>query len=196
MNILAHLYLSSSKNILIGNFIADAVKGNKYTSYPIEIQTGILLHREIDTFTDNHPIFKKSKSRLNNRYRHYKGVITDIFYDHFLAKNWHHYSHIPLAVYAHETYLFLNSNRHLYPQKIFQLLDNMTTYNWLEAYADITGIENVLNGMNSRTQGISMMNLAINDLNLHYKEFQTDFTEFFRELTAFSTLKTTALVLK
>ena len=46
MNFLAHLYLSKdNKNILIGNFIADAVKGKKHENYPKEIQAGILLHR-------------------------------------------------------------------------------------------------------------------------------------------------------
>ena len=70
MNFLAHLYLSkNNKNILIGNFIADAVKGKKYKDYSKEIQTGILLHREIDNFTDNHTVVKQSKRRLNERYK-------------------------------------------------------------------------------------------------------------------------------
>ncbi len=96
MNFLAHLYLSKkNKNILIGNFIADAVKGKKHNLYSKEVQAGILLHREIDNYTDNHPIVRKSKRRLNKRYGHYNGVIIDILYDHFLAKNWNNYSEIP-----------------------------------------------------------------------------------------------------
>ena len=81
MNFLAHLYLSQDNtNIMIGNFIADHIRGNNYEEYSKEIQRGIFLHREIDTFTDNHQIVRKSKRRLHQRYRHYDGVIIDIFF--------------------------------------------------------------------------------------------------------------------
>jgi len=86
MNFLAHLYLSKdNQNIMIGNFIADAIRGNKFKHFPAEIQKGIILHRHIDTFTDQHPIVRISKRRLHERYGHYDGVIIDLFYDHFFG---------------------------------------------------------------------------------------------------------------
>ena len=195
MNILAHLYLSkNNKNILIGNFIADAVKGKKHANYPKEIQAGILLHREIDNYTDHHPIVRKSKRRLHERYNHYDGVIIDILYDHFLAKNWHHYSEIPLEVYANNVYSFLQSTSDIFPSKIQKTLPYMIEYNWLVAYASTEGIEKVLGGMNKRTKGISKMNLAIEDLKLHYTEFEEDFTIFFKDLIQFTEKKTTLLL--
>ncbi len=195
MNFLAHLYLSKSdKNILIGNFIADAVKGKKFKDYPNKIQTGILLHREIDTFTDAHPIVRKSKRRLHERYRHYDGVIIDILYDHFLAKNWHNYSEIPLEIYAESVYSFLHENRSSFPTKIQNALPYMIEYNWLVAYASTEGIKQVLKGMNKRTKGVSQMDLAIEDLIEHYTEFETDFTLFFKELIEFTEQKTTTLL--
>ena len=101
MNFLAHLYLSKNHtNILIGNFIADGIRGNQFTHLHPEIQQGIVLHRHIDTYTDAHPIVRKSKRRLHERYGHYDGVIIDLFYDHFLARNWSQYSAIPLDVYV------------------------------------------------------------------------------------------------
>ena len=194
MNFLAHLYLSkNNKNILIGNFIADAVKGNKHNNYPPEIQAGILLHREIDNYTDNHPIVRKSKRRLHERYNHYGGVIIDILYDHYLAKNWASYSEIPLDVYANNVYSFLNENTQSFPDKIQKILPYMIEYNWLEAYASTDGIEIVLKGMNKRTKGISKMDLAIEDLKLHYKEFEEDFTSFFKDLELFTNQKTILL---
>ena len=100
MNYLAHLVLSGDDDFIrIGNFIADSIKGKKYKTYPKNIQKGILLHRQIDLFTDNDDIVKRSKKRLHNRYGHYKGVIIDILYDHFLAKNWVKYSSTPLQNY-------------------------------------------------------------------------------------------------
>jgi len=194
MNFLAHLYLSkNNKNILIGNFIADAVKGNKYKNYPPEIQAGILLHREIDNYTDNHPIVRKSKRRLHERYNHYDGVIIDILYDHYLAKNWASYSEIPLDVYANNVYSFLNENAQSFPDKIQKILPYMIEYNWLVAYASTEGIAIILQGMNKRTKGISKMDLAIEDLKLHYKEFEEDFTSFFKDLELFTKQKTILL---
>ncbi|MGB0879588.1 MAG: ACP phosphodiesterase, partial [Polaribacter sp.] len=111
MNFLAHLYLSNSNtNIMIGNFIADHIRGNKFKHFHPKIQQGILLHRQIDTFTDRHSIVRKSKRRLHERYRHYDGVIIDIFFDHFLAKNWNKYSDIPLAEYIDTFYKSLVKN--------------------------------------------------------------------------------------
>lgn len=197
MNFLAHLYLSyDNKNILIGNFIADAVKGNKHENYTKEIQAGILLHREIDNFTDTHPITKQSKRRLNERYRHYKGVIIDILYDHYLAKNWLNYSEIPLGIYADNIYAFLTENMDTFPEELQKLLPNMIQYNWLLNYASLEGIERVLGGMNRRTKGISQMNLAIEDLKLNYLELDEDFTIFFKELEQFVEEKTKFLLEK
>ncbi|MDV7187261.1 acyl carrier protein phosphodiesterase [Lutibacter sp. TH_r2] len=197
MNILAHLYLSkSNKNILIGNFIADAVKGKSYKNYSEEIQIGILLHRYIDSYTDTHPIVKKSMHRLNERYRHYDGVIIDILYDHFLAKNWDAYSNTPLPFYAKETYNFLNENIDIFPERIQKMLPFMIQYNWLEAYRSLEGIERVLIGMNKRTKEKSQMHLAINDLKEHYNEFENDFTTFFKDLILFSEKKTHYLSLQ
>lgn len=197
MNFLAHLYLSkSNENILIGNFIADAVKGKKYNNYPKEIKAGILLHREIDNYTDNHPIVRKSKRRLNERYRHYNGVIIDILYDHFLAKNWKKYSEIPLNVYAKNIYSFLEKNNEVLPLRAQNMLPYMVEFNWLVSYASIDGITKVLKGMNKRTKGISQMDLAVEDLQLYYNEFEEDFTTFFIDLIEFSTIKTNFLLSK
>ena len=183
MNFLAHLYLSQNNtNILIGNFIADHIRGNKYESFSKEIKQGIFLHRAIDTFTDAHKIVRKSKRRLHARYRHYDGVIIDIFYDYFLAKNWASYSEIPLAVYTDAIYHLFDEIKLDLPLKSQQFIKYMIEYNILFNYQYKDGIEKVLNGMNNRTKGKSQMNLAIEDLKILEKEFEEDFTLFFKDL--------------
>ena len=195
MNFLAHLYLSkSNKNVLIGNFIADSVKGKDYNNYSPEIKAGILLHRAIDYYTDTHPVVKKSMKRLNERYRHYDGVIIDILYDHYLAKNWTNYSEIPLELYVENVYSYLQENVEIFPERVKKLLPSMIQYNWLVGYASLEGIERVLNGMNKRTKGVSQMNLAIEDLNLNYKVLEEDFTLFFEDLLLFIEEKTQELL--
>jgi len=185
MNFLAHLYLSKNhKNILIGNFIADAVKGKHFHHFNKKIQTGIIIHREIDSYTDAHPIVRSSKRRLHPRYRHYDGVIIDILYDHYLAKNWAMYSEIPLDIYARSVYNLLQENHAILPDKIQKYLPFMTGQNWLLKYQTTEGISEILKGMNGRTNGVSQMDLAAEDLKEHYQEFEDDFTRFFKDLTA------------
>jgi len=190
MNFLAHIYLSGTNDaITIGNFIADGIRGNKYQNYPKAMQTGILLHRQIDTFTDAHKTVRISKKRLHKNYGHYSGVIVDILYDHFLAKNWSNYSKIPLSDYIDDFYRTLQNNFELLPARIQKMMPYMIADNWLLSYASIEGIAKVLVGMNKRTQNRSQMNLAVNELQEFYNEFEDEFTRFFDELIRFSAKK-------
>ncbi len=179
---------------MLGNFFADGIKGNKFQHYNDDIKKGIKLHREIDTFTDSHPIVKQSKKRLHDRYRLYKGVIIDIFYDHFLAKNWNHYSVIPLDIYVDSIYRLLNSEFENLPNETQHMLPFMIENNWLYNYQFKEGIQKVLNGMNNRTKNKSQMNLAIEDLEIHYQDFEDDFTLFFQDLQDFCASKNQELI--
>ncbi len=179
---------------MIGNFIADHIRGNNYESFSKEIQQGIFLHREIDTFTDAHPIVRKSKRRLHERYRHYDGVIIDIFYDYFLAKNWTNYSATPLDIYANSVYTFFDKISASLPLKSQNFIKYMIEYNILYNYQFKEGIQKVLNGMNQRTKGKSQMNLAIEDLNQLENELEEDFTLFFKDLMEISNTKLNELI--
>ena len=190
MNFLAHIYLSGdNERITIGNFVADAVRGNKYKLLSPEFQVGIKLHRHIDTFTDAHPIVRQSTKRLHKNYSHYSGVIVDILYDHFLAKNWLEYSDTPLNTYIDSFYNSLKEHFDILPERFQKLMPFMISDNWLLSYAEIEGIQRVLNGMNKRTKYKSGMNLATNELKEFYAEFENEFTLFFEELIETSNAK-------
>ena len=190
MNFLAHIYLSfGDDEITIGNFIADSIRGNKYKHLPDRIQKGILLHREIDTYTDSHPVAKTSSKRLHKNYSHYSQVIVDIFYDHFLAKNWKQYSDIPLELFVENFYDLLKENVTILPEGTKRMIPYMISDNWLLNYAKMDGISRVLSGMNRRTNNRSKMNYAILDLEKDYDSFELEFTAFFKELEAFSKQK-------
>ncbi|MGI9531137.1 ACP phosphodiesterase [Lutimonas sp.] len=190
MNYLAHIYLSQDHEMItIGNFMADHIKGNKYKKFPAELQKGILLHRQIDSFTDTHEIVKISKRRLNDRYGLYRGVVIDIFYDHFLAKNWQDYSEIPLSEYTQNFYAILNKNFDYLPDKIQHMSTYLIRDNWLLSYARLEGIQSVLEGMNRRTKNRGQIDMAIYDLESNYKDFKNDFVLFFDDLVSFSNKK-------
>ncbi len=190
MNYLAHIYLSGDNDLItIGNFIADGIKGKSYKKYPKDIQTGILLHRNIDTYTDAHKTVRLSTKRLHEKYGHYSGIIVDILYDHFLAKNWNKYSPVALDAYVDTFYDSLEEHYNILPSRIQKMMPYMIADNWLVSYASVDGISRVLHGMNRRTQNRSGMHEAIVELEEFYKEFENEFTVFFNELIAFSKRK-------
>ena len=162
--------------------MADSIRGNSYENYPEEIKKGILLHRSIDSFTDMHPVYRQSKHRLHEKYGHYSGVIMDIFYDHFLAKNWANYSNKKLEEYADEFYQLLRDNYDLLTAKIQGMMPYMIARNWLVSYASISGLEMILFQMDHRTKNRVAMHESIVELQKFYLEFETEFTQFFIEL--------------
>ena len=132
MNFLAHIYLSGdNEDILVGNFIGDFVKGNAVDSYPEDIRKGIWLHRSIDSFTDSHSIVRESKKRLWEKFRHYSAVLVDIFYDHFLAKNWKDYSSTGLKEFTSNFYDIMQRHSETVPETVNQILIPMKEKNWL-----------------------------------------------------------------
>ncbi len=187
MNFLAHIYLSGdADDVIIGNFIADGIKGKRYLNYPSGIAKGIILHRAIDTFTDAHPTVQKSTAKLHENYGHYSGVIVDILYDHFLAKNWNQYHPQPLADYVQDFYELLRKNFTTLPARIQRMMPYMIADNWLLNYATVEGIGKILAQMNIRTKGVAKMDQAVRELEEHYDQFEIEFTSFFEELREFS----------
>jgi acyl carrier protein phosphodiesterase len=190
MNFLAHIYLSGSSDLIkIGNFIADGVRGNKYLAFDSEIQKGIVLHRAIDTFTDAHPLFRKCTKRLHSNYHHYSGVIVDVFFDHFLAKNWNLYSEESLEDFVQNFYISLSTYEMHLTEKAKMMQPYMIEQNWLLNYRSNDGIEKILTQMDRHTNNVSMMRNSVTELNLYYSEFEQDFTHFFAELKEFSSKK-------
>jgi acyl carrier protein phosphodiesterase len=187
MNFLAHAYLSFGHDgILVGNLAADFIKGKEIQRYDKEILIGILLHREIDTFTDSHPLVKAGQSYLRPRFRHYSTVITDIFFDYFLGKNWERYSEIPLESFANQTYQTIDQHLNLLPDSFKNMFVWMKSQNWLYHYREIEGIQKALNGLSRRTTFDSKMNEAPEVLLEKEEEFEVIFFAFFKELETFA----------
>jgi acyl carrier protein phosphodiesterase len=190
MNFLAHIYLSGNSDLIkIGNFMADGVRGNKHLELHSEIQKGIILHRSIDTFTDAHPIFRQSTKRLHSKYHHFSGVIVDVFYDHFLAKNWKLYSDEKLEDYVATFYASLETHHDLLTEKTQLMKPYMIQQNWLLSYQTIDGIEKILSQMDNRIRRESNMRFSVQELRLFYSDFEDDFTIFFNDLRTHSSEK-------
>ncbi len=146
------------------------------------VAKGILLHREIDVYTDTHPIVSLSKDKLREKYRHYSGVIVDMFYDHFLAKHFDQYSNIPLADFAQSSYKVMQKHWDIIPTKGQKMLPYMIKGNWLVNYANPEGIHRALQGLSRRTKFDSKLDIAIQDLYEYQDAFESEFHAFFKEI--------------
>lgn len=188
MNFLAHAYLSGEdKKVLLGNFIGDFIKGRQALSqFDSQIVRGVELHRAIDEFTDNHLVVHESKKRLRPKYRHYAGVIVDVFYDHFLAANWKTFHDQPLGIFAGDIYQAMQSFSEILPDRFKQMLPYMIRGNWLLSYREVEGIHRALSGMARRSPYNSKMEEASADLTAHYEAFKVEFLAFFPDLERFA----------
>jgi acyl carrier protein phosphodiesterase len=183
MNYLAHLFLSGeSTSILVGNFIGDSVRGNQFSTLDPSIQRGILLHRAIDRFTDAHPVVRKSKQRAQAVTGRYASVVIDVFYDHFLARDWSYYHAMPLPEYAQSVYTILAGWLNEFPDRSRHFYSYMVTHNILESYGSIDGITTVLQQMAKRAKFQSNMELAGDELVRGYRSYESEFREFMPEL--------------
>jgi acyl carrier protein phosphodiesterase len=187
MNFLAHLYLSGQEpEHMVGNFIGDFVKGRELAHrFQPGIVKGIGLHRAIDSYTDAHPVVRQSKKRLSETYRHYSGVITDVFYDHFLASQWSFFSDEPLDHFAQRSYALLLTYETILPEEVKYMMPHMMKGNWLLNYQHLDGIARALLGMSRRTTFQSKMEQAVGDLKTHYDLFGDEFQQFFPELKSY-----------
>ena len=190
MNFLAHIYLSDDNDLIkIGNFMADGIHGKNFDNFPLDVKKGIILHRGIDSYTDAHPVFRQSTKHLHQNYHHYAGVIVDVFYDHFLAKNWKKYSDENLEVFVARFYQSLHENYEILTPRTQNLMPYMIEQNWLVSYQTIDGITKILTQMDQRTNNQSKMRFATQDLAELYTSFEEEFTLFFEDLITFAKQK-------
>ena len=169
----------------MGNFMGDYVKGRKYMNFPEEVKRGILIHRDIDTFTDMHLITRRSKLMVATRYHKYAGIVIDIFYDHILASLWDRYSDLPLNEYVNRTYDLLKRNYKVLPGAIKMWFPTFLENNWMMAYTTTEGIELVLERMSENTSLPNHAAYAVEELSKQYDVFREDFLDFFPQIIDF-----------
>jgi acyl carrier protein phosphodiesterase len=183
MNFLAHAYLSgNNEKVLLGNFMGDFIKGKKYTNYDPDVGKGVLLHREIDHFTDDNEIVSKSKIRLRNSVSHYAGVVVDIFYDHFLVRNWESFSTEALDDFINRIYSIIKRYDPILPDAGRYMIPFMIEHNWLLSYGQKEGLQRSLRGISKRSRFHPPLEDAMEVLNQYYEEFEQEFMQFFPHL--------------
>lgn len=191
MNYLAHLYLAeNTPESRLGNLYGDFVKGKLiHLDYPHVIIKGIWEHRQIDTFTDHHPLTSACRMLIGAKNKRYSGIAADVIYDHFLAKNWTKYSAQPLAEFVQEMYDLLQSRFDTLPPKLQYVVPFLLKENWFMRYATVDGIQDVLERMGRRMarefERPNEFAEVCQDLVTHYETFEAHFAAFFDDLQTY-----------
>lgn len=187
MNYLVHLYLAEETPAsLLGNLMGDFVKGRLDETYPSAIREGIKMHRQVDAFAHDNLTYRLSKGRLEESYGYFRGILIDIFYDHFLARNWHRHHPSPLEEFAAGVYRLLEENFSLLPPGLQQVTPRMIRHDWLVSYRDPETIGRVLERISSRLRRANPLGQGVTELHRNYGALEKDCDLFLGEARKFA----------
>jgi len=185
MNFLAHLFLSGADpELLVGNLLGDFVKGRLDGHFPAGIERGIWLHRRIDSFAGRNLHFLRSKRRLDAYFGHYRGVLVDLFYDHFLAVQWDVYADVPLQPFLSWARRIVLEHGENLPERLTRAVPVIFA-ELLPSYLEVEGIERALQRMSARIARPNPLGDGGAELRRHYEGLSDDFRKFMPELQGF-----------
>ena len=183
MNFVAHQLLSfQNPEIQIGNLFGEVIRGKDFQYFKGDRQKGILLHRQIDSFTDSHAAVKNSSRKFHQRYGKYSPVIVDVIYDYILISNWEKFSEKPYEVFVNECYQLFELHFEEFPPRLQFIIKHLLKHDWFRNYMSLEGIQQTLKGISQRSKFKNNISTAVEELVLHKDELETDFHTFFPEL--------------
>ena len=186
MNFLAHAYLSPPEpGVLVGNMVADFVKGRVRHTLPADLQQGIRLHRRIDAFTDLHPLVLRCVELLANRWGRYATILVDIFFDHCLAAdNGPATRHSRCPEFVQRGLPSPAGLPALLPARRRLAVHAMTADDWLNSYASSTALRWPSPRLSRRLRHDIELAPAVDDFAARRGDFDAAFAAFFPQLIA------------
>ena len=169
---------------MLGNFLADFVKGDVEGRFPREVVEGIRNHRRADCFTDSHEVFGASRRLISSPRRRYAGIIIDVLYDHFLTVSWDQYCSRPLDEFVGQVYDNLVQHRVVLPQPVPMVIEKMAREDWLRCYGTVEGIDRTFRRISRRLRHENTLDTAVGELERNYGPLQDHFHAFFPQVMA------------
>ena len=184
MNYLAHLYFAEdTPESRVGNLMADFVRGPvDRQPYNGAVMRGMRSHVAVDRYTDGHDVVRESKTLISPSRRRFAGIIVDICYDHFLARNWPRFSDEPLTAFIERTYGSLGAYRGEMPPVLARVIKHMVQHDWLHGYLEIAAIGRALDGLSMRIRRPNTLAGSVEELETNYDEMEGHFLRFFPDL--------------
>ncbi len=183
MNFLAHAYLAGSEpGMIAGNMLADSVNKTQYEQLPLHVRAGVDHHRQIDIFTDTHPLVRSCRELFFPHIRHYAAVIVDVVFDHYLAKNWYKYHPQPLHDFENYVYSILDQYMLFFSEKFYFIYSRMKLHRWFYNYQFEDYIEQTIRNLNHRSPKFNGSEITLQVFRENYPILEDHFTAFFDAL--------------
>lgn len=191
MNFLAHLHLARlSDSSLLGNLLADFVRGDPSGDYSADVVAGIYMHRRVDVLTDALPEVQEAKAWFRAETRRVAPIALDVMWDHFVSRHWDKLSpELELPRFVAIAEREIGEHLPLTPPRFINLNNYLWSERWLERYSDMAFIGNVLNGMASRRPKLSALQHSWGDLDANYDELEQQFWQFYPRMMSMAQQK-------
>ena len=188
MNYLAHAYLASySDAAMVGALLGDFAKADVWTKYPPEIALEIVVHRQIDSYTDRHPMVQQALRHFPGPRRRFGGIVLDVFYDHILSQRWATFSAVPRVQFIGQFYAALQAHEPILPERLRALLPSLIGQDWLTRYHEMDGVDWAITRMSQRlSKNGEILRACLDNAHASYAELAAGFDTFFPELVVFA----------
>ena len=179
MNFLGHSMISweidekidKKKETLYGNFAGAFYKGKiERINLPANLKEGLVLHRIIDGISDRNENFLNEL--LHEKFHHFKGIVSDMFIDHFLSKNFYRVFNENINDIEKKILYNLHYNSKFFTEEFER------TFNWIQLesvlikYADINFLEMAFRGISHRIRNGEILREAVTELKKNYDVFE------------------------
>ncbi|WP_413494841.1 ACP phosphodiesterase [Morganella psychrotolerans] len=184
MNFLAHLHLASLANSsLLGNLMADFVRGAPEDQYSAAVAQGIRLHRRVDTLTDSHPLVREARQLFRPELRRYAPITLDVVWDHFLSRHWSDIvPGISLTDFTQHVRTVIEPQLAFTPLKFQEMNEFMWPQRWLIRYQEVPYIGQVLAGMARRRPKLVALKETDYDFINNYQPLEDIFFRFYPQM--------------
>ena len=152
MNFLGHSLISleidenTNKKTLYANFTGDYYKGLVDRIELLEaLKKGITLHRIIDKISDRKENYLNEL--LVDKFGIFKGIVSDMFIDHFLSKNFNQLFNKDIEIIEKRILDEVEKNRNIFPKDFDRMFKWLNDRNVMSNYKDIDFLERAFEGL-------------------------------------------------
>jgi len=188
MNLIAHFYVAEiTETSFVGSLLGDFKTGQIDSEFSPKLNTAIHLHRQVDSFADNHPLVRKWCIAFDPPFRRGVGIALDLWFDYLLLRDWDQLvEEVNAEEFIERVKQTLLADDEAVPRPVIHLVDAVRNYNLLESYAETEGIRQALLRIERRLSGrVPLVGLVDRFQEpAVQQELSEDFHAFFRQLLA------------
>ena len=185
MNFLGYSLISleidekENKETLYGNFTGDFYKGLvEKIELSENLKEGIILHRIIDKTSDRKE--NLLNELLSGKFGIFKGIVSDMFIDHFLSKNFYTLFNKNINNIERKILDKVEENKNIFPKDFEKTFDWLNHRNVMVNYKELDFLERAFQGLAKNVRRGEILNFAIAELKRNYNLFEEkSIKEFF-----------------